>query len=260
MHLFKIKISRINILLVVPLLLFKLFVAQQYIYVSREGIRNVLRANIGYTNWSIIQKDSGARIANGIHLLNEVKIISAFRKKENKLAIHDAFYFDINLGLMSSKQRKMAWSSGIETESKFSKCINFGYLLLVGYRTEKWAALGGADLRWSNYAVGGTDMPGISGDLFNFNRPFLLRGEYCLSSETADYRAIATLWYDNGNKERPTYQGIRLEYPINKSARFWLFAQYTHLKALSQDNFMIKNPIISNYQQFTFGLRVGNLP
>lgn len=234
--------------------------AQQYIYISKDGIRKFLRVNIGASQWSIKQQDSSARKATGIHLLNELKVVSAFVKKENRFAIHDAFYFDINLGIMTSTPRSLGWSSGPEHESKFSVCTDFGYLGLAGYRTEKWAALGGVDFRWRKYSVGGTDIPELNGPLFSYSIPLVLRGEYCISKESADKRILLMLWYGKGNSSRPSYQNVRVELPLGNKGRWWLFGQYIHQSSLSQDNFMIRDPRPSDFQQWILGLRIGNLP
>lgn len=236
--------------------------AQEYIYISNEGIRQFLRVNAGLTQWSILQQDSAARNAVGIHLSNEVKIISGFFDKKNEFAVHDAFYFDLNLGMMTSRQNtyKAPLSNAPETESRFSFTANFGYLFLAGYRNKKFGALAGIDFRWRIASVGGIDMPNLNGPLLYFSRPIVLRGEYCFSNESADHRAIAMFWYDGGSDTRASYQSVRLEYPLGDSGRWWLCGQYTHQAALSQDNFRILNPYNSIFNQWMIGVRIGNLP
>jgi hypothetical protein len=230
--------------------------AQEYIYISADGLRKVMRFNVGYTNFSITPKDSATKSANGIHLNNEVKIISAFIGNKSDFTIHDAFYFDINLGWMSQKPQVYK----TETESKFSVCTNMGYLFMAGYRVHKWGALAGIDFRWRQASVGGLDMPTLNGDLMYFSRPFILRGEYNFSA-VDNKRLIGTFWYDGGNgTSRAPYQSVRLEMALGDSERWWLLAQYTHQKAQGENTFMIQPPTEVSFNQFTVGVRLGYLP
>jgi hypothetical protein len=230
--------------------------AQQYVYFTKAEVRNLLRTNIGLTQWSITQQDSAARNAVGIHLSAETKIISSFINKKSEFAFHDAFYFDLNMGMMTSKQNTYK----TETESSFSFTTNFGYLALAGYRNKQFGALGGIDFRWRMATVGGVSMPNLDGPLLYFSRPFVLRGEYCFSDANFDRRAIVMYWYDGGSDSRPTFQSVRLELPLGESGRWWLCGQYIYQAALSQDNFRILNPYNSTFNQWMIGLRVGSLP
>jgi hypothetical protein len=243
------------------LLLVKTASAQEYIYISEEGIRKLLRVNAGVTQWSITPKDSSAsHSAVGIHLSNEVKIVSGFWDKKKEFTIHDAFYFDLNMGLMTTDPRSKTSSLGNETESKFSMCANFGYLGLVGYREKKWAALAGIDFRWRMASIGGFSMPNLDGPLLYFSRPLVLRGEYCLSKSIANKRAILMLWYAAGSGERMPYQSLRLELPLGDEGRWWLCGQYTHQEGLTEDNFSLVKPFNASFNQWMLGVRIGNLP
>src|SRR5687768_3793815 len=93
-------------------------IAQQYIYIDEEGIRKVLRVDLGYSQWSMQQQDSSSRVAKGVHLLNEVKILSLLTPKNGGFAIHDAFYFGMDLGLLSGKQHTSGIGENVEKESK----------------------------------------------------------------------------------------------------------------------------------------------
>ena len=236
--------------------------AQKYIYLSKESIRKLMRVNIGLTQWSITQKDSSSRNAIGLHLSDEVKMISGFIDKKSEFALFDAIYFDLNMGMMTSQPTtfKMSASSSLENETRFSFTSNFGYLILGGYRNKKFGALAGMDFRWRQATVGGIDMPNLDGPLLYFSRPFVLRGEYCLSKENFDRRGILMFWYDGGSDSRASFQSVRLEYPLGDSGKWWVVGQYTHQSALSQDNFRILNPYNSSFNQFMFGLRIGKLP
>src|SRR5688572_24105820 len=97
----------------------KFSTAQQYIYISEDGVRKFLRVDLGYTQWTMQQADSGARHAQGVHLLNEVKILSGFLSKDGGFAFHDAFYFGLDLGLMTSDPHSKGNGENKETESKF---------------------------------------------------------------------------------------------------------------------------------------------
>ncbi len=233
--------------------------AQEYIYISESGVRDILRVNAAYSNWSITANDTSTKTANGIHLLNEVKIMSANWKKEKKFTVHDAFYFDINFGALSGDARKEIGVAGaLKDESKFSLITNFGYLFLAGYREKKWAALAGIDFRWNSASAGLYSMPHLKGNLFNYSQPFVARGEYCLSKSVADKRAIAMLWFDNGSEERAKYFSIRLEYPLGEGGRWWLFGQYINIKTLGDDLFYNNPPFNASLNQFNIGFRVQN--
>lgn len=234
--------------------------AQEYIYISSEGVRDVLRVNIGYTNWTLTPKDSSnGGSANGIHLSNEVKIVSALWDKKSAFTVHDAFYFDINLGLKSDARK--ATTGAPDDEKKFSVNTNFGYLLLAGYRNKKWGALAGLDFRWQTCNAGGFGTPSLNGDLFNFTRPLVVRGEYCVSESVADKRAIGTIWYDSGTNDysRATYFSFRGEYPIGSQGRWWLLGQYTFMQSIGDDKFYTNpTPVITNMNQFIIGFRIQN--
>jgi len=236
--------------------------AQEYIYLSKDGIRKLMRVNIGLAQWSITQQDSSARNAVGLHLSDEVKIISGFINKKSEFAVFDAFYFDLNMGVMTSQPNtyKNALSTTPDNESRFSFTANFGYMLLGGYRNKQFGALAGMDFRWRQATVGGIDMPNLDGPLLYFSRPIVLRGEYCLSKDNFDQRGIVMFWYDGGSDSRASFQSVRLEYPLGDSGRWWLVGQYIHQTALSQDNFRVLNPYNSSFNQFILGIRIGGLP
>lgn len=230
---------------------------QESILVSAEGLRKVVRVNFGYTYFSIKQADSTGRSAQGLHLSNEVKIISSFFDADKKFTVHDAFYFDINFGRLDGEKH----TNGVETESRFSMVANMGYLVLAGYRVNKWAALAGIDFRWRR--AGGVDIPNLDGPLFYASRPIVLRGEYMLSKDNPNKRAILMLWSTFSNtvtEKKAPYQSARLELPLGSRGRWWFMLQYTTQKALSQDVFRFGVPCQSNFNQITAGFRICGLP
>lgn len=233
--------------------------SSEYIYVSEEGIRRFLRVQFGYSQLSITPKDSSKVMAHCLHLENEVKVVSGFMKKESKIAVHDAFYVEINIGKMTTEPKKTtSYISGEEVESRFSYSTSFGYLGLLGYRTYAWGVLGGMDFRFSSINVGKTNMQGER--LFMFNRPIILRGEVCISKKNADRRIIVTVGYDGGSVARNKLLNTRIDLPIDKSGRWWLFGQYTSIEGSSQNLFVSSKSVNSIANQLTLGIRVGNLP
>lgn len=233
--------------------------AQQYIYVSRAGVRNLLRVNLAATQFSLTPKDSATNTAYGVHLSNEVKIISAWWKKDWAFTVHDAFYFDISMGRLHNSARKNSPTSfSGRDESRFCFTTNFGYLLLAGYRNPKWGALGGIDFRWRGATVGDMKTPNTYGNLFNYSRPVVIRGEYCISDEVADKRVIATLWYDAGTTARTKYFSTRLEYPLGKGGRWWALFQYTSEQSQGEDRYYSPAFINMYFKQLSLGFRVQN--
>jgi len=236
-------------------------IAQEYIYISAEGIRKVLRVDLGYTQWSMQQQDSATRMARGIHLLNEVKIISAFWKTDWAVTTHDAFYMSLDMGVLANERHSKGIGATMERESKFSTSIAMGYLLMTGYRTEKWGALAGIDFRFWSSQVGDLTMPNLSGPLFYFSRPILGRVEYAFSRNNPDFRLILTGWHASGNSEkRMPYQGLRLELPLSSGGRTWLCATYTKQTALSEDVFYFTPASETVFRQWMIGVRIGQLP
>jgi hypothetical protein len=235
---------------------------QQYIYISEEGLRKVLRADIGYTQWSMQPVDSAARIARGIHLLNEVKILSAGVWLEDKaFTLHDAFYMSLDLGALASEQHTIGTGDTQEKEGRFSTSINMGYLLMAGYRVQKWGALAGIDFRWRSATVGDLTMPNLDGPLLYGSRPVVLRAEYGMSKADPAFRVMLTAWSTLGSSEdRPGYQAARLEFPLSREGRTWFCATWARQEALSEDVFRFTDPQETVFSQWMIGLRIGNLP
>lgn len=244
-------------LLIAFIFCFQLSYAQEpgYVYISAEGLYKLTRVNFGATQFELTPKDSATKMAYGIHLSNEVKIVSGFIGKYSPVAVHDAFYVDLNLGWMNTEPATYKQ----ETESRFAMTTNMGYLGLVGYRNKRWGALGGVDFRWRSSFIGGISMPNLDGDLLYFSRPIVLRGEYNLSKENRR-RLIITGWHDGGSKTRAAYQSIRAELGLGEKNRWWLMAQYTQQTALGENHFLLHPPTDVTFRQYTLGFRIGILP
>lgn len=230
--------------------------AQVPIYVSEEGLYKLLRVNIGATRFTIKPADSASRTVNGLHLNNEVKLISGFTDPRDHFAVHDAFYFDLNMGLTPKGQQRQ---KGTEKEGRFGMSANFGYYFLAGYRNEAWGALGGIDFRFRNARAGGLSMPNLNGPLFYYSMPLVLRGEFTYAPNNPNRKMVAMLWSTVASKRTP-YQSLRAELALDDNGRWWLCGQATMQKAMHEDVFLFAAPAKATFSQFMLGLRVGVLP
>lgn len=226
---------------------------QSYTYISNDALQKFMRFNIGYTNFSMKLNDSTTKVANGLYLNNEVKLISGFFKGKY-FTVHDAFYLGIDLGIMTSQKQKKP----DRTEGSFSYSANTGYVILAGYRDKKWGALAGVDFKYLGTNIGNVTMPNLDGKIFHHSRAFVVRGEYNLSREK-NRRIIGTFWYDAGNNtSRAPYQSVRVEVGLGGS--YWLLFQQNRQKALGENHFMGIPPAEMVFNQFIVGLRIGLLP
>lgn len=233
--------------------------AQQYIYISEEGVYRFLRVNMGATQWQMKPQDSVLRVARGLHLSAETKIVSGFMDPRDNFAIHDAFYLDLNMGLMTSPQRIRTTGSNAGKEGKFSYATNFGYLFLAGYRNNRLGLLGGIDFRWRGTTIGDYVMPHLNGPLLYFSRPAVLRAEFVTAVKNPNRRLVAMLWSNIGSKRTP-YQSLRVEWALDGKGRFWACGQYTTQTATGEDNFTHLEMPKTQFSQWMFGLRVSVLP
>ncbi len=252
--------KKILLIIVIAVCVSKMAYSQQYIYLSEDGIRRFLRVDLGYSQWSMQVPDSSARTAQGIHLLNEAKIFSGFSEDWDGFAIHDAFYFGMDIGVLKNERHSTGIGEDKEMESKFSVNIGMGYLGMVGWRTQRWGALAGMDFRWRAATVGDLTMPNLDGPLFYLSTPLVFRGEYGMSKIHADFRVMLTAWTTVSDKKRVPYQSFRLEFPLSKEGRWWLCAQYCGQNAMSEDTFTFTEPQQTKFAQWWIGVRVGNLP
>lgn len=197
--------------------------AQQYVYISDESLRQLIRGNIGYTTYNFTDAKITTPYA-GINLCNELKMISAFWKKKAKITVHDAFYTDLNFGFRQALNANI-----MPKPPRINIFTQLGYLGLLGYREKKWALEAGIDFRWVN---------------LQYTRPWVARAEYCISKKIAEKRVIIMAWHNAGNVKQLAYQSVRLEFPIAQKGRLYLFGQYTKIPSF--------------IEQYNFGLRVQN--
>lgn len=259
----KMKPTRLLILMLMLAFGGKVF-GQQEIWVSHEGIRQVLRVGFGPTMWSVRIPDSTVKRAAGLHLSNEVKIISAlsFSKLEKKFAVHDAFYFDINMGGLRGEARGQDLDP-FYRERKFSKVINFGYLAAFGYRNSRWAALAGMDFRFRVANAGEFNMPNLYGPLFYYSPAIVLRGEWAFSGKNPNARLVGMAWVGPGFGEKSyPYYSARVELPLGPEARWWLCGQYTTQAAKGEDLYYggLGEQERMIFSQWMFGFRIHGLP
>jgi len=222
---------------------------------SEEGIRRFFRVSAGYSQWGLRVSDSSTVKAQGIHLRNEGKFISPFLPDDIAFAFFDAFYVEMNIGGLSTKRRVKP----DEKESGFSFDVNFGVLLMPGYRTEKFSVYGGIDFKYASTYIGGYSTP-IS-PLFYSASPFVVRGEYRLAKEFNAYPRIALMiWQGRNLGASDRYQSIRADFAFTEKGNWWFFGQFTSYGITSNDNFYFLPTSHGRFQQFIIGFRVGMVP
>lgn len=238
--------------------------AQEYIYVSANGLAKFTRVEFGFSKWSITQLDSAQKFAYGVSLQEQIKVISGFydQKMEKAVAIHDAFYFKLNLGKMISEPHYSNSFNG-ETEKKFSSLTDFGYLLCTGYKCKRWSAMLGPDIKFSRVNVGGVTFPSLNSSLFYRTISFILRGEFCTNKNKPNKRLSIMLWTNMKSLNDPlsvsNHSGL-IEIPFSNNGRFKLMAQYTLMGGIAEDYFRDLQPTFSKINEFRIGLRVGFPP
>lgn len=226
---------------------------QAQILVNSNDLADILRVNIGVFDWRLNQIDSSARIGRGIHLSNEVRIVSSKIKKESNFTAYDAFYFDINLGKMTSEKHKR----NEEFEKGYSAGFNFGYLLALGFKNDKFSVLGGMDFRCTRGSVGGTTMPD---EVINFYKPIVLRGDFAFRKGNPDQRMALMLWSTPNINKIGIYRSLRYEFSFENTGRWWLFFQYNYQKNYMQDYFRGNPYAVGVFNQLFFGIRKGISP
>jgi len=251
-------LSRRTIMLKITLTLLLFFnlsqlKAQEYIYISSDGLAKILRADIGYTQFNLTPKDSATQSVNAIHLNNEVKILTGKKGEKYPITIYDAFYFNLALGLLSSEPQQ----NGEEKESSFAFTFDFGYTFLAGYRNKQLGLLGGVDFRWRAADANGITMPDLNGDITYYSRPLVIRGEYALFNKS---RVVGTIWYDDGNAERASFKSTKLMFSLGEEQRYWFMVQYVNQSAKGQNIFKSYDPTEVAFTQFIIGLHIGILP
>ena len=228
---------------------------QYKVYMSEEGIRRFFRVSAGYSQWGLRVSDSVIVKAQGVHLRNEGKFISPFLPDDISFAFLDAFYVEMNIGGMSTKRREKS----DEKESGISFDVNFGVLLMPGYRTAKFSVYGGIDFKWASTYIGGYSTP--TSPLFYAPHPFVVRGEYRLAKEFNSYPRIALMVWQGrnlGSSER--YQSVRADFAFTEKGNWWFFGQLTSYGITVDDNFYFQPTSNGRFQQFILGFRVGMVP
>lgn len=185
-------------------------------YVLVDG--KLLRGNVGYSTFALSDVDTlPDRLAHGVNLRIEARLISGFLKEHDGFVLADAFFLDLTMG--SLKSEPLFYYDN--PEDRFSSMASFGYSVLAGYSTERLGALGGKCFKWSSTNVGGSWIPGAQ--LFSATGPWILRleGRPAYSSE---FRVMLTAW-DNFNQDKRD-QGFRVDLPIAPRKRFFLTYEY----------------------------------
>ena len=220
----------------------------QYILVDAR----LLRGALGYTTFGISDVDTLAdRLAQGITLRIEARLISGFLDNDEGFVLADAFYLDLALGALSSEPLFYYDNP----EDRFSTVASMGYSLLAGYSTDRIGLLAGKRFDWSAAFVGGSTLPGAK--LFLGTAPWQVRLEF-RPAFSQEFRVLLTGW-DNFNADRHS-QGFQIDLPFLPNKRFW----FTYsLSTLTGD---VSYATFDNYQyasgkltQHLFGLRFGAL-
>jgi len=222
--------------------------ASKYILVDAR----LLRCAIGYSTFSINDVDTlQDRLAQGLNMRTEARIVSGLVKRTEGLVIADALFLDLTMGLM----RSAPIFYYDNPEPRFSYAMQFGYSFLAGYSNEHIGALGGKSFNWSGATVGGTDLPGAK--LLTATGPWMARFEF-RPAFSNEFRIMLTAW-DNFNPDQID-QGLRVDIPFLPENRFFLTYQYGHrsgdVSAASFDNYRYA-PV--TFTQHLFGLRVGSI-
>ncbi len=228
---------------------------QYKIYMSEEGIRRFFRVSAGYSQWSLRVSDTVKVKAQGLHLRSEAKFISPFLPDDVAFALYDAFYLEMNIGALSTKRREKA----NKKESALSFDVNFGVLLMPGYRTTKFSVYGGIDFKYASTFIGGYSTPTSS--LFYAPAPFVVRGEYRLAKGFNAFPRIALMvWQGRNLRDSDRYQSIRADFAFTEKGNWWFFGQLTSYGVTSDDNFYFLPTSHGRFQQFILGFRVGMVP
>ncbi len=222
--------------------------ASQYVLIDAR----LLRAAIGYNMFSINKVDTlAARHAQGLDLRIEARLVSGLVKKEEGFVIADAFYLDLTLGMLSSEPLYYYTNP----EDRFSTVASFGYSIMAGYSTDRYAALAGKSIDWTAGMVGGSSLPGP--DLFTQTGPWLMRLEF-RPAFSNEFRVMLTGWDNFNNDERN--RGFRVDVPFLPQRRFWITYSYSSLGGLAGyatfDNAEYAPGILT---QHMIGLRDGSI-
>jgi hypothetical protein len=184
------------------------------------------------------------RISHGVDMVIDFPVIGAFVGLKNGITVYDAAYFDFYLGYMTSDKLKYVKTE----EGAFSVMGSFGYDVLPGYRTDRFAAFAGLRFDWHVAMVGSSWLEGSHGALLQYAMPFMVRGELQVYK---GYRAQATAWSDF--KDQPT-MGILAGLPIMQ--RIWVYGGYASMGGSTERSWNDESSQGST-NQFSAGFRFG---
>ncbi|MEO6882686.1 MAG: hypothetical protein ABI199_01535 [Bacteroidia bacterium] len=213
---------------------------------------NLIRGDISFTQMNLKFDGIPVRKAIGLHTKVGGRIISGFMSAKNKICVRDEFFLDLTLGKLTSTP--LTYFN--ESESKFSTAGMFGYEFLVGYRTEKYAAMGGVKLQWTNIFIGSSEFVGDK--LFISSSSLMLRGEYRIG-DAEEFRIVFMGW-SNFNSEKNN-SGFNFDFPISKKRRLWLTFQYQAMSYINSApaNFDNGKYINGSFNQWFAGIKVGSI-
>lgn len=222
--------------------------ASRYVLVDAR----LIRAAVGYSSFGISKVDTLAdRLAQGINLRAEARLVSGFLKRDEGFVIADAFYLDLTMGMLQSEPLFYY----ANPEDRFSTVAAFGYSFLAGYSTERFGALAGKGFDWTAAFVGGSTFPGP--DLFISTGPWMARFEF-RPAFSNEFRIMLTGW-DNFNPEK-RHTGFRVDIPFLPRKRFWLTYNYSRIGSsvsyATFDNDQYAKGILT---QHIIGIRVGSI-
>ncbi|HXA02891.1 MAG TPA: hypothetical protein VNW99_12930 [Cytophagaceae bacterium] len=211
-----------------------------------------LRGAIGIGQISISGLDTiPNRIAIGIYGHSEVRLLSKKTDKKTKgFTIYDALSLDLFMGTMLGVQLV-----DFLPERKHALSLHFGYMILSGYRNDKFGIMGGLNFQTIIFNVGTTNTK----HLFTaIPPPLVIRAEF-RPAFGYEFRIMATVW-DNFTNERNS-RGIRLDIPLAKTKRLFLtFEASTIVNATIQPtNFDADKYTKGNLNQMIIGVRYGSV-
>jgi hypothetical protein len=221
---------------------------KQYIYVDPK----LIRGDISFTQMNLKFDGIPIRTAIGLHTRLGGRLVSGFMSSKNKICVRDEFFLDLTLGKLISTP--LTYFK--DPEMKFSTAGMFGYEFLVGYRTEKYAAMGGLKLQWTSAFVGSSE---FSGDkLLTGTYPLMLRGEYRIGN-AEEFRIVLMAW--SNFKSVKNNSGFNVDVPIAKKRRLWFTFQYQAMSYINSApaNFDNNKYTPGSFNQWLAGIKVGSI-
>ncbi len=220
----------------------------KYILIDKDFIRG----DIAVTQMTLKFNGIPMRVGNGVHTKLAGGIISSFVKKEHAIAFYDEFYCNVSIGKLASAPLYYFASP----EFKLTTSFMFGYEILMGYNTPKFAVLGGVRFQWANAFIGSSELTGDK--LLCGTHPFMLRTEYKING--SPYRKFVLMAWSNFNSLKNN-SGFNLDIPVSKKKRLWITFQYEYLTypSSSPANYGNNQYTAGVFNQFFAGIKVGSL-